>query len=90
MFFSVQTIDQVIVYSTESSFPICVIGNLHYAYITDMNWVEANKIMISSYDGYCSLISIDRKTTGRVLEPEEVKNEQLRNVYIERKKVEYN
>jgi len=51
LMFSVQTIDQVLVYSTESIYPVAVIGNLHYAYITDMAWINANQLIVSSFDG---------------------------------------
>ena len=38
MVFSVATMDQVLIYSTESIYPMAVIGNIHYACINDMAW----------------------------------------------------
>ena len=36
--FAVGTLDQVIIYTTESIYPIAVIGNIHFATINDMSW----------------------------------------------------
>jgi WD40 repeat protein len=87
--FSVQTIDQVLVYSTECIYPMVVIGNLHYAYITDMTWISANQIVVSSYDGYCSQISVDPKLTGQILDKEELPNEQMKTLWEERTNIDY-
>lgn len=61
--FAVGTGDQVIIYSSESVYPLAVIGNIHYASINDMTWIitsETNqKLLVASSDGYCSFISFD-------------------------------
>lgn len=89
LIFSVQTIDQVLIYSTESIFPLAVIGNLHYAYITDMAWLTSHQIIVSSYDGYCSTIQVDPKLTGEELPIEEVQSEDLKALLMERQTVNF-
>lgn len=59
MVFAVGTTDQVLIYSTESIYPIAVIGNVHYASINDMAWETNRKLVVASSDGYCSVISFE-------------------------------
>lgn len=63
MIFAVGTTDQVIIYSTDSIFPLGVIGNIHFAPINDMTWLVQGdsrvKLIAASSDGYCSFIHFD-------------------------------
>lgn len=52
----------MIIYSTDSIYPIAVIGNIHYASINDLSWMinpATNEmcLIVASSDGYCSIIS---------------------------------
>jgi len=87
--FAVQTIEQIVIYTTESIYPIAVIGNLHYAYITDTVWISPNQMMVSSFDGYCSTVVVDPKLTGEVLPIAEIPKEELRNLYTERSRISF-
>lgn len=89
LIFAVQTIEQIVIYTTESIYPIAVIGNLHYAYITDSVWISPNQMVVSSFDGYCSTVLVDPKLTGEVLPLEEIPNEDIRNLFIERSKISF-
>ena len=47
-------------------------GGLHYAAITDAAWSPDGKtLVVSSSDGYCSVLSFTDQELGRVLTPEE-------------------
>jgi hypothetical protein len=57
----------VIIYSTESIYPISVIGNIHYATINDMAWDGNRKLVITSSDGYCSVVTFDGEGEANVI-----------------------
>ena len=52
----------MLIYSTESIYPIAVIGNIHYASINDMAWDTNKKLVICSTDGYCSIVNFESGT----------------------------
>jgi len=55
--FAVGTTEQVIIYTTESIYPLAVIGNTHYAPLNDFAWDFAgNKLLAASSDGYVSVL----------------------------------
>ena len=56
MVFAIGTIDHVIIYSTQSIYPIAVVKNLHYDTINDLAWASTNLLLIASSDGFCSFI----------------------------------
>lgn len=57
MVFAVATQNSVFVYDTESLNALGVVENLHYSTITDLSWEkDGQRIMISSADGFCSVI----------------------------------
>jgi chromatin assembly factor 1 subunit B len=58
--FAVATVEQVLIYSTESIFPIAVIGNIHLASINDMAWDGNRKLLVASSDGYISFVTFDQ------------------------------
>lgn len=49
MVFAVATIDQVLVYTSESRTPVAVFGNLHFATITDMAFKGSKTIKFREY-----------------------------------------
>jgi chromatin assembly factor 1 subunit B len=49
----------VLVYNTESIYPMAVIGNIHYQSINDMAWDGNRKLVICSSDGFCSVATFE-------------------------------
>lgn len=67
--FAVATTNEVFVYDTDQFMPLAIIGNLHYAPLTDLAWSHDGKlIMVSSTDGFCSYIAIKDGFFGERLE----------------------
>lgn len=57
--FAVATSSEVMIYDTQDTKPLAIIGNLHYTPITDLAWSEDGKLlMISSTDGFCSYVNL--------------------------------
>jgi len=57
MVFAVGTTEQVIIYNTESIYPVAVVGNTHYAPLNDFAWDFAGtKLLAASSDGYVSVL----------------------------------
>ena len=54
--FAVATIDHLLIYSTENTFPIAVVKNIHLDSINDIAWIGDNLIIVASSDGFCSFI----------------------------------
>ena len=77
--FAVATTDQVIVYTTESIYPLAVVGNIHYANINDLAWEGNKRLAIASSDGFCSFLTFENGL-GERLENENVP-EELREFY---------
>ena len=65
--FAIATIDMVIIYSTENDIPLGVIGNIHYALLTDLSWKDDDALAVSSSDGFISLCVFDKKELGEEL-----------------------
>jgi len=71
--FAVMSLDVIRIYDTQHKHPICHIGGLHYAHLTDIGWVhDGSKLMVSSADGYCSLITFEAGELGELLPDEQV------------------
>ena len=51
-------------YSTESTVPICAAVNIHYASITDLTWHNDKYLIITSSDGFCSVVCFAPKQFG--------------------------
>lgn len=68
MVFAVATTHQVVLYDTEQDVPIGVCMELHYSQITDLAWSPSgNTLVVSSTDGYCSIIYFDDGELGTVI-----------------------
>jgi chromatin assembly factor 1 subunit B len=82
MAFAVATIDHVLIYTTQSIYPLAVLKNLHYDSINDLAWVGQHMVMTCSSDGFCSFIKIDMDLIGEPLPLEsEVMPEALHEYY---------
>ena len=47
--------------------PIGYVSQVHLARLTDLAWSDDGKLlMVSSYDGYCTLITIERDEIGEI------------------------
>ncbi|KAK6459859.1 WD40-repeat-containing domain protein [Scheffersomyces coipomensis] len=69
MIFAVATQESIIIYNTSDFQPLGYVSNLHYSYITDIAWSpEGDKIIVSSTDGFCSVISFDEGIFGSIYE----------------------
>lgn len=67
MIFAVATQDSVIIYDTEHLQPLGLLSNLHYLTITDLSWnADGQSVMVSSAEGFCSLIAFDSGVFGKV------------------------
>ncbi|RXK41987.1 chromatin assembly factor 1 subunit B [Tremella mesenterica] len=59
--------DSVLLYDTQQSGPIAIFKGLHYAGFTDGAWSpDGQALMLSSSDGYCSIIVFDLAELGTV------------------------
>ena len=73
MVFAVATIDSVIIFNTQSLQPFVIVGNIHFASLTDLAWCGSKGLGISSSDGFCSFIFFGESELGRELTQEELK-----------------
>jgi len=65
MIFAVVTLNSVVIYETQQPNPIAMLSNLHYAPLTDLAWTgDGQNMMISSVDGFCSLVTFDSGELG--------------------------
>jgi len=65
--FAVLTVDSILIYDTVHSSPLCIAKNLHYAGLTDCSWSsDGHHLVVSSTDGYISMISFEDGELGHV------------------------
>ncbi|GBG31626.1 Chromatin assembly factor 1 subunit FAS2 [Hondaea fermentalgiana] len=58
MVFAVVTLDSIFIYDTQHRYAIAAAEQLHFAELTDVSWSGDGRVLVvSSRDGYCSLIS---------------------------------
>jgi chromatin assembly factor 1 subunit B len=67
MVFAVATIDQVLIYTTQSTVPLGVIKHLHYDSINDLAWMSTHVLAVASSDGFISFIRFDPSLIGQRL-----------------------
>ena len=71
--FGVCTTDTVAVYDSGSDAPVAFVGGLHYAAITDAAWSpDGYTLVVSSSDGYCSVLQFSEREIGEPLAPEKL------------------
>ena len=65
LLFAVATLDHVVVYDSCSDAPLCVVGGLHCAPITDVAWHPSGLLLaVSSTDGFVSFVSFSEGELG--------------------------
>ncbi|KAG1463025.1 hypothetical protein G6F56_005381 [Rhizopus delemar] len=65
MLYALATKNTVYIYDTQQYRPICSIGGMHFASLTDLTWSHDGSIlMCSSEDGYCSAIVFSEGEMG--------------------------
>ena len=88
MVYAVATQDTVVLYDTQHSGPIAYLSQLHYASITDLTWYvtiatarslvhacrahDGHMLVISSSDGYCSLVMFNANELGTPSSPDKL------------------
>lgn len=71
--FAVLTQDSVLIYDTHHDRPLVIARGLHYAGLTDCTWsVDGRQLIVSSSDGYLSILSFDEGEFGQVYTPPKV------------------
>jgi chromatin assembly factor 1 subunit B len=71
--FAVCTTDTVAVYDSGSDAPVAFVGGLHYAAITDAAWSpDGYTLVVSSSDGYCSVLQFSEREIGEPLVQEKL------------------
>ncbi|XP_011191191.2 chromatin assembly factor 1 subunit B [Zeugodacus cucurbitae] len=69
MIFAVATRSSVYFYDTQQRQPFAVISNIHYTRLTDVTWSSDGRIVVvSSTDGFCSLITFEAGELGEEYE----------------------
>ncbi|KAK3861851.1 hypothetical protein Pcinc_032227 [Petrolisthes cinctipes] len=67
MIFAVATQNAVLLYDTQQPVPFAKLSNIHYTRLSDIAWSSDGRIMVvSSTDGYCSLVSFAPGELGEV------------------------
>ncbi|TXT05909.1 hypothetical protein VHUM_03670 [Vanrija humicola] len=67
LFYAVACQDAVLLYDTQQAGPVAIFRGLHYAGFTDIAWSPDGQVMmLSSADGYCSIVVFDFGELGTV------------------------
>jgi len=65
--FAVATLDSILLYDTQNSFPISVVQGIHCAQLTDIAWsFDGNSLVVSSIDGYCTVVNFSENELGEI------------------------
>lgn len=65
--FAVASSDTVLLYDSQTLEPFSLLSNIHYAAITDITWSrDALRLVISSRDGFCTIIQFDENELGEI------------------------
>lgn len=68
MIIAIATIKSVFLYDTEQQYPVATMCNAHYDRLTDLAWsADGTQLIISSIDGYCSVIVFGPDELGEPL-----------------------
>lgn len=67
LMYAVACQDAVLLYDTQQTGPVAIFRGLHYAGFTDIAWSpDGQAMMLSSADGYCSIVVFDLGELGTV------------------------
>ncbi|XP_039261721.2 chromatin assembly factor 1 subunit B-like [Styela clava] len=65
--FAVAATDTLLLYDTQHLEPFALIGNIHYAAITDISWSsDGQQLLVSSRDGFCTIIQFSNEEIGKI------------------------
>ncbi|KAG0348946.1 hypothetical protein BG004_003429 [Podila humilis] len=68
--YAVATQDSILIYDTQQTAALALVSHLHYATFTDMTWSsDGCNLILTSSDGFCSIISFDEGELGVVYTP---------------------
>jgi len=66
--YAVATQNAVMFYDTQQPAPFARVSNIHYAGLTDLTWSPCGRLLVvSSSDGYCSIVTFDHEEIGEVM-----------------------
>uniref|UniRef100_A0A336M445 CSON011845 protein n=1 Tax=Culicoides sonorensis TaxID=179676 RepID=A0A336M445_CULSO len=75
MVFAIATRSSVYFYDTQQKTPFAMVSNIHYARLTDLTWSDGGEfLVVSSTDGFCSIIHFDSGELGEIYKPDVTNN----------------
>lgn len=81
MVFAIATRSSVYFYDTQQKTPFGIVSNIHYTRLTDLAWSDNGQILVvSSTDGFCSIITFENGELGEVYTESTVKKDRLQDV----------
>lgn len=67
MIYAIATLDTVVLYDTQRIGALAIVGQIHYANLTDLTWSNDGRILaISSTDSYCTLVLFEEGELGEI------------------------
>jgi len=74
MIYAIATQNSIMLYDTQQTEPFARISRIHYIGLNDLTWsADGNTLVVSSTDGYCSIINFKQGELGEVYRPTEIK-----------------
>ncbi|KAF9948289.1 hypothetical protein BGZ72_009782 [Mortierella alpina] len=71
--YAVATQDSILIYDTQQTAALALVSHIHYATFTDMTWSsDGCNLILTSSDGFCSIISFEEGELGTVYTPPKV------------------
>ncbi|KAG0201508.1 hypothetical protein BGX28_005694 [Mortierella sp. GBA30] len=71
--YAVATQDSILIYDTQQTAALALVSHIHYATFTDMTWSsDGCSLILTSSDGFCSIISFEEGELGTVYTPPKV------------------
>ncbi|KAL1564108.1 chromatin assembly factor 1 subunit FAS2 [Salvia divinorum] len=93
LIFAVATLNSLYIYDTESIQPIVIVAGVHYAAITDIAWSPSgNYLVLSSQDGYCTLLEFENQELGALIpisEEKQVMGDENKSLVVEEATVDH-
>jgi chromatin assembly factor 1 subunit B len=87
MIYAIATLSTVYIYDTEHFHPIAMFDDIHYIGLTDLAWsTDGYTLMISSLDGYCSMVYFNETDIGVTLDQPETDKIMTQLVQLEQKR----